>query len=51
MLLLHGVEDLWLGRAPPADALPRARRVLLEGAGHFAPEDWPDKVADALLML
>ena len=51
VLLLHGIEDLWLGRAPPADALPKARRMLLEGAGHFAAEDWPDKVADALLTL
>ena len=51
VLLLHGIEDLWLGRAPPADALPRARFMLLEGAGHFAPEDWPDKVVDALLTL
>ena len=25
--------------------------LLLEGAGHFAPEDWPDKVVDALLTL
>jgi pimeloyl-ACP methyl ester carboxylesterase len=52
VLLIWGIEDKWLGKAPATPGvLPRARRLLLEGAGHFAAEDWPQKVADALLTL
>jgi pimeloyl-ACP methyl ester carboxylesterase len=49
--LIWGVEDRWLGAAPPQEALPGARRLLLEGCGHFAAEDWADKVAHALLQV
>ncbi len=51
VLLVWGVDDKWLGDAPPAGVLPAARRVLLEGCGHFAAEDWAEKVAAALLTL
>ena len=50
VLVIWGTEDKWYGAAPP-DVLPRARRLLLEGAGHFAAEDWAEKVTQALLQL
>jgi pimeloyl-ACP methyl ester carboxylesterase len=50
-LLIWGLDDKWLGAAPPPGVRPAARRVLLDGAGHFAAEDWPEKVAAALLTL
>jgi pimeloyl-ACP methyl ester carboxylesterase len=51
-LVLWGAEDRWL--APEvgrrlAQAIPGAERVLVPGAGHFAMEDEPAAVADALL--
>ena len=50
VLVIWGTEDKWYGAAPP-DVLPRARRLLLTGAGHFAAEDWAEKVTQALLQL
>lgn len=48
--LVWGVDDPWLGSAPPADVLPGARRLLMPpGAGHWAAEDWPAKTAELLL--
>lgn len=50
-LVLWGADDAW-EPAWKADELagliPGARRELIEGAGHFAPEDAPDAFADAV---
>jgi len=51
VLIAWGTDDRWLGSEPPKGVLPKARRVLLDGCGHFAAEDWPQKVVEALLTL
>ena len=48
VVIVHGTGDRWLGPAPPAEALPAARRVLVEEAGHFVGEDFATKAAEVL---
>lgn len=50
-LVLWGAEDAWepdWKADELADLIPGARRELLPGAGHFAPEDTPTAFADAV---
>jgi pimeloyl-ACP methyl ester carboxylesterase len=51
MLVLWGADDAWepAWKADElADLIPGARRQLIAGAGHFAPEDEPAAFADAV---
>jgi len=48
--IVWGNSDNWLGEDPPSSVKSVATSIKkLPGAGHFAPEDWPEKVAAALL--
>lgn len=48
--IVWGNSDDWLGEDPPSSVKSVATSIKkLPGAGHFAPEDWPEKVAAALL--
>lgn len=51
-LVLWGEQDRWLEPAVGArlaTAIPGAVREIVPDAGHFLPEDQPDRAADALL--
>jgi pimeloyl-ACP methyl ester carboxylesterase len=50
-LVLWGEDDAWLDVAVSeriAARIPRARRVVIPGAGHFSMEDAPDRVSSEL---
>ncbi len=52
VLVLWGQQDAWLDPALArrlGDLIPGADVKLIDGAGHFSPEDAPSEVADALL--
>jgi pimeloyl-ACP methyl ester carboxylesterase len=47
--VVWGAADTWLGSKPPPLSGLKAKVKMVEGAGHFAAEDWAEKVANALL--
>jgi pimeloyl-ACP methyl ester carboxylesterase len=49
--VIWGASDAWFGESPDAAAVAaiNASVVKVPGAGHFAPEDWAEKVTKALL--
>ena len=47
--VIWGASDSWLGSKPPSLDNLNVKVKILEGAGHFAAEDWSEKVTDALL--
>jgi pimeloyl-ACP methyl ester carboxylesterase len=53
LLLLWGDRDPWLPIdliQPFAQTLSTAEFTILEEVGHYAQEDWPEKVTEALLL-
>lgn len=51
-LVLWGEQDAWLAVSTGerlAAAIPTARRATIQDAGHFLPEDKPERAADELL--
>jgi len=47
--ILWGASDNWLGESPPSVPKVTTNVKIINGAGHFTPEDWSEKVAKALL--